>query len=580
MFSLFLLIARAKEIDLLAQGKCIFHGKGWESVCSKLQRLPDDAHAAVGDTVWADSLYTAGISLKFTSNSNSYEIVGTKTEDNNPYPWMPLIGTSSFDLYHIDSNGYHEVGHQSYGAGTAKWNGFAKGTRNFELFFPNYQKFTALKLKIDDDSTITFTEVIHSNPKIVIYGAVNAQGQGGNRPGLSWVNWMKKTLEEEITNLAFTNAGNKLEPAVVQQIATINSKVVVLDCATALADLSESEIKNRLITACDTLRSGSGTSKSAIVIVEHAGLANHKVNTDSRNIVEKVNKASKAAYDDLIKKYTNITYVSQSDIHLNSDDFSTLTNINDIGSRKYSNCIRDTISAIFNDGKYLGYFADGKSTPRNKDSEKWWFNRLNAQIEEAKTTKARRGMLGDSITEFWGGKPLDTSAPYKNVGEEQWDDNWPGAVNFGIRSDRTFHLIYRIHNGILDNNTFDKLTCLIGINNVPGTDTRFSYKLMEGIRIVYREIKKRQPQAKVSAVGLYPAITSSCKNCYNYSLMYNPKIRRLAEDDFGYKYINPGVNLAEDEMKPILKYFLDGIHPNKEGYSYLVPDFKEALKLD
>lgn len=70
------------------RSKLIFHGKWWQSVCNKIQRLPDDAKAPVREVIWGDSLYKSGTSLKFSSNWSSFEIVGTKTEADDPFYWM------------------------------------------------------------------------------------------------------------------------------------------------------------------------------------------------------------------------------------------------------------------------------------------------------------------------------------------------------------------------------------------------------------------------------------------------------------------------------------------------------------
>lgn len=203
------------------RSRLIFHGKWVQSVCNKIQRLPDDAKAPVREVIWGDSLYKSGTSLKFSSNGNCFEIVWAKTEADDPFYWMPRIGTSSFDLYKYNENWHYIIGHDNYSAGGAKCGGMTKAVRNYELLFLNCQKFTALKLIINDDTTITINKVDHTKPKVVIYGPNNAQGHGGN--GLSYVNWMKKTLSEEIVILAFINAGNKLESAVVQNYVAKNT---------------------------------------------------------------------------------------------------------------------------------------------------------------------------------------------------------------------------------------------------------------------------------------------------------------------------------------------------------------------
>lgn len=583
MMLLLIALGCSVEYDILAQSSCIVHGQGFSASCNKMQRLPDEIKNSVSANTWSDAENTAGFYLKFTSTLTEISIAGAAGLAGVQFDYMQSIGTSSFDLYHLDPNsGYHEMGHSSYGVGSASWGGVvaSPSARTFMLFLPNFQKLTTLK--ITSNQPITFIPVDANQKKIVIYGGPTAHGQSVNRPGLTWVNWLIREMEsEEIVNLGFSKDGNKLDTAIIGQIAKINAKIVILDCATEVADLTADAIKKLYVDACKAIRAGSGTSACTIIIIEHPGYGSEKIIKSLRDKVTKTNTAIKAAYDELYATDKSITYITKSDLHFSSDDFVESYHPTENAMRKQAYCVKDIISTIVNNGVVISKYKSGK--PVKQVSDAWWQNRFDSQLEKIKE-KPVRVQVGDSITQFWGGQPQEPGylAKYTNVGEEQWEQNWPGTVNLGLRGDRIQNLLYRIHHGLLDGYTIKKMTLLIGVNSFTTSehDTRYPHLVVDGERCVYREIKRRQPTADVTVVAIYPANPNTCNYCFNISKNINPKLRRMAVDDFGFKFMDPGVAFYTPDETVNASLFIDQIHPNKKGYALLIDAFKKALDLD
>ena len=93
-----------------------------------------------------------------------------------------------------------------------------------------------------------------------------------------------------------------------------------------------------------------------------------------------------------------------------------------------------------------GLAAIPAMTPVSRgDADGWWMKRHAAKVAEAKAGGAPVVFLGGDITWHW---------TYPDNGKPVWDRyarlGAPKAVNFGVRGDRTEHLLWRCENGELD----------------------------------------------------------------------------------------------------------------------------------
>ena len=86
-----------------------------------------------------------------------------------------------------------------------------------------------------------------------------------------------------------------------------------------------------------------------------------------------------------------------------------------------------------------------------------------------------------------------------------------------------------------------------------------------GDRLIVEEFKKRQPQAKVLILGIFPR-AAEATNPYRASIKdINSKLAKLADNkqvffmDIGDKFLAPDGTLTTDIMP-------DGLHPNLKGY--------------
>jgi lysophospholipase L1-like esterase len=161
--------------------------------------------------------------------------------------------------------------------------------------------------------------------------------------------------------------------------------------------------------------------------------------------------------------------------------------------------------------------------------------------------------LGDSITDGWRGG-----------GKAVWAENFAPlkAANFGIGGDRTQHVLWRIQNGELDGYKAKAVVMMIGTNNLgPNTNE----EIADGITVLVKEIQKRQPQARLLLLGIFPRSAKPTDGSRQRIKDINATIAKMDDGqkvfymDIGEKFLDADGTLPKEIMP-------DALHPNAKGY--------------
>jgi lysophospholipase L1-like esterase len=161
--------------------------------------------------------------------------------------------------------------------------------------------------------------------------------------------------------------------------------------------------------------------------------------------------------------------------------------------------------------------------------------------------------IGDSITDWWA-----------RSGVEVWNQYFAPLrpANFGIAGDVTQGVLWRVRNGELDGFTAKLVILMLGTNNL---NRYTNADIVAGDSAIVAEVRKRQPQAKVLVLGVFPR-GESADNPYRAAIReINQGLARLADNervffmDIGEKFLAPDGTLPRDVMP-------DGLHPNENGY--------------
>ena len=200
--------------------------------------------------------------------------------------------------------------------------------------------------------------------------------------------------------------------------------------------------------------------------------------------------------------------------------------------------------------------------PRPRDDA-----RHQSFLEVARAGNIDLLFVGDSITDWWRqeqrGLPVwnEFFAPLK-------------AANFGIAGDTTQGVLWRMQNGELDGFQAKLIVLMLGTNNInrnPNDD------IAEGNRAIVNEFLKRQPQAKVLLLGVFPR-GAAADNPFRASIKaINEKLATIADNqrvfymDIGDKFLAPDGTLPTDIMP-------DGLHPNLQGYKIWADAIQARVK--
>jgi lysophospholipase L1-like esterase/DNA-binding beta-propeller fold protein YncE len=211
----------------------------------------------------------------------------------------------------------------------------------------------------------------------------------------------------------------------------------------------------------------------------------------------------------------------------------------------------------------------------------------NSQIAHTQLLeKARKGRIdiyfeGDSITRRWGA----SDEQYKNF-LANWRQNFFGwnAADFGWGGDTTQNILWRLHNGELDNVHPKIIVVLAGTNNVgklspEGSQDPRVAEVTRGIKAILEVCRQKAPKATIVLMGILPRND-------NLAVMpiinqINANIAKFA-DGKRVRYLNINDRLADKDGRLFEGMTNgDGLHLDVKGYQVwadaLKPIFKELL---
>lgn len=202
----------------------------------------------------------------------------------------------------------------------------------------------------------------------------------------------------------------------------------------------------------------------------------------------------------------------------------------------------------------------------------WWLDRLLRNRNEIADSKGEIDLVffGDSITHNWESQGRESLGELRKT---------YSVLNIGYSGDKTENLVWRGENGELDGYKAKCVMLMIGTNNTWHRNDK-PEAIAAGIRKVLDVIAKKQPQAKVLLLPIFPFGSSpqDAKRVNNEKV--NAIIKGFADGksviwvDFGKKFL--------DEKGDNVKWMPDHCHPNAAGYREIwlpsvLPYFKEIV---
>jgi len=242
-------------------------GRGWpDDQPTSFTRLPERARTFATPAVWNLGRNTAGICVRFVTDSES---ISARWMGGTPMNHMALTGSHGLDLYRRKGKNDWEfvaVGRPGEKLTTASIAKDLPGrATEYLLYLPLYHSVPELLVGVTDGATIApAASRARNNAKpIVFYGTSITQGGCASRAGMAHPAILGRWLDREVINLGFSGSG-KMEIELAELFGEIDAEVFVLEC---LPNMTTEMVAERVEPFVKKLR--EKRPKTPVVLVEN-----------------------------------------------------------------------------------------------------------------------------------------------------------------------------------------------------------------------------------------------------------------------------------------------------------------------
>lgn len=334
-----------KEVEWYNAEDIGVEGKGWADTKRYFDRLPSKAEGIVRDPVWELSKHSAGMCVRFISDSPNIYIRYKLLSENLSMSHMPSTGVSGVDLYGEDSQGIDRwvsvVRPEEQNIDTSLAKGLAAGSRSYTIYLPLYNGVEYLDIGIENGSIFKPLQPRIEKP-ILFYGTSIMQGACASRPGLAIPAILGRRLRRPTINLGFSGNG-WMEAEVASLLAELNPCVFVIDC---LPNMNEESVSERTIPLVKKLREVH--TKTPILLVEDRSFTNSPFFPSFETYHNKSRAALKRSFSKLTESgVENIYYLDGDNLLGNDGEGATDgSHPNDLGMVRYADAYEPVLRSI------------------------------------------------------------------------------------------------------------------------------------------------------------------------------------------------------------------------------------------
>ena len=213
-FAMTILSGSASAQNVVYTDASVFplYGKVSEQTNERYERLPSSLEGVSREPVWYLGRHSAGLFIRFRSNSTSIHARWESTF-NNTMTHMTDTGTKGLDLYAlVDGEWRHVCSAQPQGKKSERCiiANMDPVEREYMLYLSLYDGVKSLEIGVDEGSMLDLPAVDRPSREkpVVMYGTSILQGGCANRPGMAHTNIIGRRLDREVINLGFS--GNAL----------------------------------------------------------------------------------------------------------------------------------------------------------------------------------------------------------------------------------------------------------------------------------------------------------------------------------------------------------------------------------
>ncbi|MCB9891399.1 MAG: SGNH/GDSL hydrolase family protein [Planctomycetes bacterium] len=323
-------------------------GQGWTDTEAPWDRLPARAKALVREQVWNLSRHSAGIAVRFVSDTPRLDARWTVTSKSLAMPHMPASGVSGLDLYARDANSHWRWVSATRPSAQTNTVTFFQGVpaqeREYLLYLPLYIGTQQLELAVPDGARLVKAPErpkTHTKP-IVFYGTSITHGASASRPGMTHPAILGRRFDRPVINLGFSGNG-RLEPEVAQLLTELDAAVYVIDC---LPNVNAKQVAERARPLVDILR--KTRPDTPILLVEDRDYQNGWF-VDSRRAHNRANQhALRTAYEAMEKDGLERVFYLEGPALLGEDGEATVdsSHPNDLGFVRQADAFERVLRGI------------------------------------------------------------------------------------------------------------------------------------------------------------------------------------------------------------------------------------------
>jgi len=313
---------------------------------SPYDRLPISYKEKVREPVWELSKASAGITVRFHSNSTSINLKWTVLNDLD-MPHMASTGIKGIDLYTKYNNKWRYVTTAGALVGLKTYQNksipadsineyeliknMSPDFREYKLFLPLYDGVTKLEVGIDSTASIEKASPSAVKP-IIFYGTSITQGGCASRPGMAHTNIISRKLDMDCINYGFSGNG-RMETPIVELISEIDAHFYVIEC---MQNMDSEQVSERVRPLVDMIRTKH--PHTPIVLVENMMYTMAFLDQTIKTRLIQENAALKNEYDKIIKSdIPNIFYIKDNkDFLLDNEGTVDGVHLTDLGFLRYA----------------------------------------------------------------------------------------------------------------------------------------------------------------------------------------------------------------------------------------------------
>ncbi len=312
-------------------------------------RLPASARGKVTDAVWNLSHDSAGMFVRFKSDSPELHVRYRLRRANLAMPHMPATGVSGVDLYARDQAGKWRWVQVTRPAAQEVISQLAAqlppGEREYGLYLPLYNGVESLE--VGTRSGASFEGLAPRQRPIVFYGTSITHGACASRPGMVHTAILGRRLDLPVVNLGFSGNG-KMDLEVGEYLSQLDAAMFVIDC---LPNMNPDLVQQRCVPLIKQLR--AARPETPIVLVEDRRFTNSWINPGRDAFHDQNHAALRQAFEQLQQEgVAQLYYISGDELYGTDGEGATDgSHASDLGFMRQADIFEPVLRSALEAGK-------------------------------------------------------------------------------------------------------------------------------------------------------------------------------------------------------------------------------------